>query len=130
MTENQATINKTDPQVRKVPIHERAIPCGRFIVVNGQGVSLDLLKQRFCEGGYQFHQTKHFLLFTRAQAPETIIVHWFSPDEMNADVKHYLVQELKLFGILTQPRDFGEILGGIVGSLFPGDVQRSWRYFG
>jgi len=115
---------------KRVPIYERTIPCGAFLVVNGHGVNVDLLKQRFSEGGYQIHQTSHFLLFTRLQAPSTIIVHWFSPEEMNDDIKHYLVQELKPFGILTQSHQFGEILTGIVGSLFPDDVQRSWRYFG
>src|SRR2546425_10908100 len=115
---------------KRIPISERTIPCGPFLVVNGHGINLALLKQRFSEGGYQLHQTSHFLLCIRTQAPSTIIVHWFSPQEINADMKHYLVQELKPFGILTQPQHFGELVSGIVGSLFPSDVQRSWRYFG
>jgi 2-polyprenyl-3-methyl-5-hydroxy-6-metoxy-1,4-benzoquinol methylase len=49
---------------------------------------------------------------------------------MDADVKHYLVQELKPYGVITQSQHFGEILSGIVGSLFPDDVRRAWRYFG
>jgi SAM-dependent methyltransferase len=115
---------------KRTPIQERAITAGNFVVINGYRVNLPSLKQRFTEGGYQVHETPHFLLFLRDEAPGVIVVHWFSPEEMNADVKHYLTQELKPFGILTQSQHFGEILSGIVGSFFPNDVRRAWRYFG
>jgi len=60
MTENQATTYNAKP--KKVSIQERAIPVGDFIVVNGYRVNLDTLKQQFAEGGYQAHETPHFLL--------------------------------------------------------------------
>jgi SAM-dependent methyltransferase len=115
---------------KRTPIQERAIVAGDFVVINGYRVNLASLKQRFTEGGYHIHETPHFLLFLRNEAPGVIVVHWFAPEEMNADVKHYLAQELKPFGVLTQSQHFGEILGGIVGSLFPDDARRAWRYFG
>jgi hypothetical protein len=51
-----------------------------IIFVNGHGVNLILLKQRFLAGGYQLQKTAHFLLFTRSEAPPTILVHWFDPE--------------------------------------------------
>src|SRR6266568_4080537 len=118
------------PSSKKISIQERAIKVGDFVVINGYHVNRALLKKRFAEGGYQACETKHFLLFQRAEAPGTIIVHWFAPEEMHADLKHYLVQELKPFGIITHSQHFGEILSGIVGSFYPDDVRRSWRFFG
>jgi Methyltransferase domain len=116
--------------LKQVPIQEKSIVVGNFIIVNGYRVSLSSLKKRFVEGGYQVHETPHFLLLLRDEAPSVIVVHWFAPEEIDADVKHYLTQELKPYGIITQSRYYGEILGGIVSSLFPDDVRRAWRYFG
>ncbi len=130
MTENQATINDANPKTKKVSIQERSVLVGDMIVVNGHGVSRTLLKQRFAEGGYQAQETPHFLLFTRSEAPSTILVHAFAPEEMNADIKHYVMYELKPLGLLRQSRDFGEILAGIVGSFFPDDARAAWHGFG
>ena len=116
--------------VRQVPIQERSLVVGNFIVINGYHVNLASLKRRFAQGGYQVHETSHFLLLLRDEAPSVIVVHWFAPEEMDADVKHYLTQELKPYGVITQSQHYGEILSGIVGSLFPDNVRRAWRYFG
>ena len=128
MAEGQSSTN--NPEYRKVSIQERTIPVGNFVVVNGYHVNREILKNRFAEGGYAIYETPHFLLFTRAEAPSNIVVHWFAPNELNADVMHYLNQELKPFGIFTRSQHFGEVLSGIVGSLFPDDTRRAWRYFG
>jgi len=128
MIKSQATINNATPQ--KIPIQERSVLVGNMIVVNGCGVNRTLLKQRFAEGSYQVQETPHFLLFTRPEAPSTILVHRFAPEELNADIKHYVVLELKPLELLTRPSRFGEILAGIVGSFFPSDVRRAWSYFG
>jgi SAM-dependent methyltransferase len=116
--------------IKQVPIQERSIVAGNFVVINGYRVNLVSLKKRFAEGGYQVYETSHFLLLLRDEAPCVIVVHWFAPEEMDADVKHYLTQELKPYDIITQSQHYGEILSGIVGSLFPDDVRRAWRYFG
>jgi hypothetical protein len=113
------------PNVKQVPIQERSLVVGNFVIINGYRVNLVSLKQRFLEGGYQVHETPHFLLFLRDAAPSVIVVHWFAPEEMDADVKHYLTQELKPYGIITQSQHYGEILSGSVGSLFPDDVCRA-----
>lgn len=116
--------------VKKIPIHERTIPAGGLLVVNGYGVNQYALKQRFSEGGYQLHQTDHFLLFTRPHKPAVILVHTFAPEEINSDIHHYLVRELQPLGVVKQPYQFGEILAGIIGSLYPDNIQRAWRFYG
>jgi SAM-dependent methyltransferase len=130
MTERHTSLRDAGLKTKKVPIQERSVLVGDIIFVNGYGVSRTALQQRFAEGGYQAQETPHFLLFTRSKAPTTILVHWFAPEEVNADIKHYVMLELKPLGLLTQSRHFGEILAGIIGSFFPEDVRRAWRYFG
>ena len=78
MTEKQATINTTSPKNKRVSIQERSVRVGEMIVINGHGVNRAMLKLRFAEGGYQTHETAHFLLFIREAAPRTILVHWFT----------------------------------------------------
>jgi len=130
MTESQTTVNDTSPKTKKVSIQERSVLVGEMIVVNGHGVNRTSLKQRFAEGGYQGQETPHFLLFRRTEVPKIVLVHWFASEELNADIKHYVVLELKPLGILPGLQQFGEILAGVVGSFFPQDVRRAWSYFG
>jgi SAM-dependent methyltransferase len=130
MNGNQVTTNTASSKVKKVPIQERSVLVGDKIVVNGFGVNRGLLNQRFAEGAYQVQETPHFSTFTRLEPPSTILVHYFAPEEINADIKHFVMLELKPLGLLAQPHCYGEILAGIVGSFFPEDVRRAWRYFG
>ncbi len=74
MIENQPIAEAPAHHTRKIPIHERSVRVGDVIVVNGHGVNHTLLKQRFVEGNYHLHETTHFLLFTRAEEPKTILV--------------------------------------------------------
>src|SRR5207245_1840108 len=112
MVESQVTTSKA----KKIPIQERSVLVGEVIVVNGHGVNRVALKQRFAEGGYQAQETSHFLLFTRLEAPTTILVHWFTLEEMNADIKQYVVYELKPLRLIKQSSDFGKIFSGVIGS--------------
>ena len=131
MVESQsATV--TSPRLRrKIPIQERNVRVGDAIVVNAYRVNRTLLKQRFAEGGYQMHETRHFLLFTRAEKPALILVHWFAPEELHTNLSHYLAEELKPLGIITSNQILGEFMADIVGgTLYPDDVRRAWNYFG
>src|SRR6266571_2752268 len=130
MTQIHTSPCNASPKTRKVSIQERSVLVGDIIVVNGYRVNRTLLKQRFAEGGYQAHETLHFLLFTRTEAPTTILVHGFAPEELNADIKHYVAYELKPLGLLKQSSDFGTILSGIVGSFFPDNAHHAWHDFG
>lgn len=123
-------VSTISPRAKKIPIHERSVSIGSMVVVNGYQVNQASLKQRFTEGGYRVQETPHFLLFKRETPPETILVHCFAPEDLNADIKHFVVLELKPLGLLPQSQSFGEILAGIVASFFPQDVRRAWKYFG
>lgn len=124
------TSTNDSPKVKKVPIRAKSVLVGDMIVVNGYKVNQAALKQRFADGGYSIRETPHFLLFTRSVAPSTILVHKFGPEEMHADIKHYLMYELKPLGLLTQPARFGEILSGIIGSFFPEHAASAWHGYG
>ncbi len=131
MIENQPSISPSQAKTKKVSIQERSVRIGDFVVINGYRVNRDLLKERFAEGRYQAHETPHFLLFTRSEAPTTILVHWFAPQEITTNITGYLAEEMKPFGFITNNQRLSELFAGIVGgALFPGDVRRAWNYFG
>lgn len=130
MTESQTIINEAHPKIKKVSSQERSVLVGDLIVINGHGVNRSQLKKRFAEGGYQAHETEHFLLFLREKAPKAILVHRFAPEELNADIKHYLVYELAPFELVKTSRDFGDILSGIIGSFFPEKARFAWHEYG
>src|SRR6266436_2375 len=44
----------------QVPIQERVIRVGNFLVINGYRANRTPLKQRFTDGGYQIHETPLF----------------------------------------------------------------------
>ncbi|HLX40290.1 MAG TPA: class I SAM-dependent methyltransferase [Ktedonobacteraceae bacterium] len=125
-----AASTNDSPQVKRVPIHERSFTMGKFVGINGYHSNHSLLKQRFAEGGYQLSETPHFLIFTRSQAPSLIVVHWFAPEEIDANIGDYFVQELKPPGILVDEQDFGDLFGAIVFSLFPRDTRRALHLYG
>ncbi len=131
MIDPQPDAQPSVQQVRTIPIQERSVRVGDVIVVNGYRANRSSLTARFAEGGYQVHETRHFLLFTRAEEPKIILVHWFAPEEMTTNIPGYLAEELKPFGLVNSSQRLGEVFAGIVGgALFPGDVQRAWNYFG
>ena len=118
------------PKVKRIPVQERSITMGNFVGINGYRINRGLLKQRFAEGGYWLQETPHFLIFTRSEAPSLIVVHWFAPDEIDANIGDYFVQELKPAGILVDEHDFGNLFGAIVFSLFPHDTRHALHLYG
>ena len=131
MIDRQPNAQTSAQQVRTIPIQERSIRVGDVIVVNGYRANRSSLKARFAEGGYQVHKTRHFLLFTRAEEPKLILVHWFAPEDLHTNLSHLLAEELKPFGVITSNQVLGELMTGIVGgTLYPDEVRRAWNYFG
>lgn len=112
-----------------VPIQERACTVGTITAINGYRANRILLKKRFCEGGYAMYETAHFLLFTRAMPPTPMLVHWFAPQELDANIGDTFVKELKPLGLLKNVQAFGDIFGAVVCSLFPYDPQRALRLY-
>ena len=131
MLDNQPNAEMPTYQARAIPIRERSVHVGDVIVVNAYRVNRTSLKAHFAEGGYHVHETKHFLLFTRAEEPKMILVHWFAPEELHTNLSHYLAEELKPFGVIPSNQVLGELMTGIVGgTLYPDDIRRAWNYFG
>ncbi len=115
---------------KRVPVKERAFTVGNVVGINVYRVNRQMLKQRFAEeGGYQLHETSHFLLCIRAENPKTVIIHWLAPEEIDADIGHYFMQELKPLGIFEQGFGFGDIFAAILFSLFPDDVQSALHLY-
>ena len=110
---------------RKVPVHERSCITGRIIAINAYRINRVLLKQRLGEGGYQLHETPHFLLCLRGKDPMTIVVHWFAPEEVNANIGQYFMRELKPFGLLADPQQYGDLFSAVVCSFAPRDAQHA-----
>lgn len=110
---------------RKIPVRERSCISGRIVAINAYCINLTLLKQRLGEGGYQLHETPHFLFCLRDEEPTTIVVHWFAPAEVDANVGQYFMQELKPFGLLTDPQSYGDLFSAVVCSLAPRDPQHA-----
>jgi SAM-dependent methyltransferase len=114
---------------KKVPFWERAFVAGNFIGVNSYRVNQAALAQLISGNGYHIHETPHFMICTQTHSP-TILVHRFAPAEIDADLGHCFMQELKPLGLLAQPQDFGDIFAVVIGSLSPADPQRAWHLFG
>lgn len=116
-------------QQKRIPIQERSCKVNDVIGINGYRVKRDLLKYRFVEGGFALHETPHFLICTREDNP-TIIVHWFAPLAIDAELGHYFLEELKPLGLIEHPQRFGDVFCAIIGSLFPHDLDQAWHLFG
>jgi SAM-dependent methyltransferase len=130
MAESQPwTTQSPEALRRRVPVWQRALRVDDLIVVDGHRAHLPSLMARFATGGYRLQETPHFLLFTRAQDPGTVLVHRFGPDTLDADLGHYLLVELKPCGLLQSPADLGRLFAGVVGSLAPQRVAEAWRLY-
>src|SRR5258706_4361770 len=111
--------------LKLVRIQDRAFTMGDLNGINGYRANRTSLKQRLTDGGYRLQETPHFLLCTRSEAPTTLLVHWFAPEEIDADIGNTFMQELKPIGLLSHPHQFGQVFGVVVCSLFPYDAQRA-----
>lgn len=129
MAESDTARNNASPKTRKVYLQERAIAAGNVMGINGYRINRTKLCDTLFERGYQLHEKPHFLLFTRAEPPTTIIVHWFTPEEIDADIGDYMMQELKPLGVLVQWQDFANVISAIVCSLFPRDPLCAWHLY-
>lgn len=114
MTERNTTSqDRLSSKMKKVSIRDRSILVGTMVVVNGSRANRLLLKQRFAEGGYQVQETAHFLLFTRVEAPSTILVHTFAAEASSTLIEQSLIQELQP---LSLPENVPTVLKGILAS--------------
>jgi hypothetical protein len=111
LTDRLSSLSHVPP--KGVPYRERAFPMGNVIGLNAYRVNRTSLKQRIIESGYQIHETPHFLIGLHAPSP-MLVVHWFAPEEIDADLGHYFLEELKPLDMLSQPENFGDVFGAVV----------------
>jgi len=126
-TSKSSTSHQISP--KKVSFRDRAYTMGNVVGVNAYHVNRASLKHSYIEDQYQISEMPHFLVCSRSEAP-TMVVHWFAPEAIDANLGHYFMEELKPLGLLDQPQNFGDVFGAVVGSLFPHDPQRAWHLFG
>lgn len=115
MIDNQPIAATPVHQTGKTSIQDRSVLVGDIIIINGYKINRASLKQRFSEGGYQTQEMPHFLLFTRQEAPATILVHRFAPEVPASDIQDFITAELQLSGLFKQA-DEKTILKGILDS--------------
>ena len=131
-----------------ITLQERSHRTGNIVGVNAYRVNRVALRQGLIAQGYELQETPHFLITMRKdeslesiggvddgdegminQVP-TIVAHWFAPSEIDANLGHYVMSELKPLGLLSNPECFGDVFGAIVMSLSPHDPERAWRLYG
>ncbi|RAQ93935.1 class I SAM-dependent methyltransferase [Thermogemmatispora tikiterensis] len=106
-----------------VSIQERSARVGDTIIIDGHLAHLESLMRRMSEGGYQWEETPHFLLFRRDRPPKTIVVHRFGPGVSPEAMLHAIETELTPFGFLMLEEDANRLLEGIQASLDPLPVR-------
>jgi SAM-dependent methyltransferase len=115
---------------RQVPIQQRSCAVGKFVGINAYRINKSLLLTRLTTGGYAVTQTPHFYLAIRATPPTTLVIHWFAPEHIDADIGYHFMQELKPLDILKNTQDYGELFGAIVCSLSPREPREALRLYG
>ena len=119
---------KSQAQKRSPFINWR-VNIGDIVVVANEPPSKPRNILRFAEGGYQVQETPHFLLFFLNVAPGTILVHWFAPEVLNADIKQFAGLRIKAHGIARSITPLWRNPRGFVASFFPQDVRRRPEVF-
>jgi 2-polyprenyl-3-methyl-5-hydroxy-6-metoxy-1,4-benzoquinol methylase len=122
-------VSSSHPQLKRVPIRDRAFSVGDLICINGYNANRNLLKQRFAEGDYNFQETPHFMLCARTAAPTTVLIHWLSPEEIDADIGKKFMRELKPLGLISDAQHFGQVFAAVVFSLYPYNPQQALHLY-
>lgn len=123
MAEKQKTLQSRPLTSRKISIQDRSVLVDDVIVVNGHKVNRTSLKQRFAQGGYHVQETEHFFLFTRQQAPSTIIIHRFAPETPLSNIEHCVANELQPLGVCELPDEQKTLLQGLLDSFQMQEIQ-------
>ena len=115
--------------VKRVSLQERTLPVGNVVGINGYRVNKVALRKSIEDEGHYIHETPHFFVVIRSTFPCVIVIHWFAPDELDAHLGDYILQELKPLGVLTDTQDLDDAFGAVVGSLYPHEAQLAWYIY-
>nr|BBH93060.1 hypothetical protein KTA_12590 [Thermogemmatispora argillosa] len=113
----------------QVPVRERALRVEGLVVIDGHRAWRQALAERLQAGGYRLQQTAHFLLAEREHEPRRLLVHFFAPQELDADLGAWFLTELRPAGWLADPEDLARLFAGVIGSCDPRDPTRAWRRY-
>ncbi|WP_052890247.1 class I SAM-dependent methyltransferase [Thermogemmatispora carboxidivorans] len=113
-----------------VPVRERALRVGDLIVIDGHRTRRQTLAERLQTGGYRLQHTAHFLMAERAEEPRRLLIHFFAPQELDADLGAWFLEELRPAGWLATPADLAQLFAGVIGSCAPRDPTLAWRRYG
>ncbi|MBO0791484.1 MAG: class I SAM-dependent methyltransferase [Ktedonobacteraceae bacterium] len=122
--------------MQEIHIQDRIVTIGAFAVMRRFGVNHRALKRRLLQLGYHIDETPHFLLCRCLNIPPpnampaTIVVHWFMPEDLHTSISSHLVEEMRPFGCIPNNQRLGELMTGILSTMFPENVHRAWKYFG
>ena len=119
----------SNANVRRVSLQERTLPVGNVVGINGYRVNKIALRKSIEDEGHHIYETLHFFVVIRSTFPCVIVIHWFAPEELDARLGDYIVQELKPLGVLTDTQDLDDVFGAVVGSLFPYETQQAWHMY-
>ncbi|GAC1403297.1 MAG: hypothetical protein NVSMB49_20520 [Ktedonobacteraceae bacterium] len=110
-------------------MQERTLPVGNVVGINGYRVNKATLRKSIEDEGYFIYETPHFFVVIRSAFPSVVVIHWFAPEEMDARLGDYIIQELQPLGILTDTEDYDAVFGAVIGSLFPHETQQAWYLY-
>ncbi|WP_069804650.1 class I SAM-dependent methyltransferase [Thermogemmatispora onikobensis] len=113
-----------------VPVRERALRVGDLIVIDGHRTRRQAVAERLQVGGYRLQHTAHFLMAERAEEPRRLLVHFFAPQELDADLGAWFLEELRPAGWLATSADLAHLFAGVIGSCTPRDPALAWRRYG
>jgi 2-polyprenyl-3-methyl-5-hydroxy-6-metoxy-1,4-benzoquinol methylase len=107
----------------------QSIVLGKFKVMYRPASTFEQTRTRLIQQGLRVHETAHFLVTQLPDTQSVLIVHQFSPDEIDNNIGHYLVQELTPPGFMISDQDFRAAFIGVVTSLSPRTPVEAWNRF-
>lgn len=128
-------IEETQPgqqQVQRTWNKQEGVKIGNVIVLAQENrAALNQYTQRLLAQAYQVHETEHFAICRKRSSGQTILLHVFGRDEIDADLICFIEHELAPFGILASAQEFGAILFAVIASPFPAprNQHRIWLHF-
>src|SRR5689334_6983872 len=108
--QEQIDARKATHKKIQISIKERAFSTGHIIGVNASRTNRDTLQEQLGTHGYQVERTPHFLI-CRREGTLVLLVHWFAPHAIDADLGRYFLAELKPLGLLAGPEQFADVFG-------------------
>lgn len=128
-------IDETHPeqqQAKRPWNKQEGVKIGKVMVLAQENrAALNQYTQRLVAQTYQAYETEHFVICQQRPSGQTILLHVFGRDEIDADLICFIERELAPFGIITSAQEFGAVLFAVIASPFPAprNQHRIWLHF-